>query len=160
MTHLLTHLRDKKALIIADLLSPLHYKPNREADLLALMKKYISAEPEQRPTLEPDLRACLDGCPYANPYTSPYTEEDVAYCDELLERFLHAASIDPPSAKRHRQTVLNKLEQLHTARHHGLLDDWRRQHIIDLLDTAVNSICLCPEHVPPHPASSAPQQMR
>jgi len=153
MDKIIESLRDKKAVIIDDLFRALDCKPDRDTDLLAMMKKYIAAEPKDRPPLLSQIRACMDGEPYQAPYLLPYFKEDVFFCNTLLERFIFAMTINPDAGKRHRQIVLDQLEGLNVARGYGLLDDWRREHITEFLDAAISQLCHCVEH-------TTEQQMR
>lgn len=42
--------KENKSGLLEDMLSFIHYTPNREADLLAFMEKYQKADCDERPT--------------------------------------------------------------------------------------------------------------
>lgn len=132
-------LRQKKQVILDDMMAAIRYTPNREADLLTFMRLYIKEDPEHRAVLLKNLRACMDGEPYPNPYAGQfgYTQEHVNRCGQVLEQFMSAVRENGPEASLLAEAVIDRLERLDASCGGGLIDDWRGEKLRQLIDAAV-----------------------
>lgn len=131
-------LRQKKQVILDDMMAAIRYTPNREADLLTFMRLYIKEDPERRAVLLRDLRACMDGEPYPNPYAGQfgYTQEHVDRCGQALEQYLTAVRENGPEAGLLAEDVIDRLNQLDESCGGSLIDDWRGEKLRRLIDAA------------------------
>lgn len=120
--------------ILDDLRVCLRYTPNRENDLLCFMEQYIKAPRKLRQTMLPSIRACMDGKSYPNPHLAyqQYGEEEIVVLEQLLRGYL--ADMHGDSNKvlvlENLITALNELQDKCCGQ---LIDDWRKDHLTQLL---------------------------
>ena len=135
-------LKIQKEGIIDDLKVCISYIPNRENDLLCFMEQYLKADIKERPGLLEEIRKCIDGGRYANPFLNYYCYdmEDIEELDLILEDFIDKIrnldiSLDGQIEKIIAETIF-KINELHDKCLGELIDPWRDERLINLIDSA------------------------
>lgn len=127
--------------ILDDLSVCLRYTPNRENDLLCFMEQYLKGNSENRPQILDELRACMDGAEYINPYLAyqHYGEPDVRLLEQLLCDYARdmKTCADKELVLTNLITAVNELQDKCCGQ---LLDNWRRDHLTQLLVSVAKEV--------------------
>lgn len=143
--------KEIKAAIIEDMLSYITYIPNRELDILAFMEQYQKADSEHRPFILECLRDCMDGKKYPNPYAKiyQYTTEDVAAFGQILDKYLENLSVlqgKSTAIANCVQETIYKMNELNEQCSCVLIDNWRRERVCGLINSAAEQTGLVSEN--------------
>jgi len=127
--------------ILDDLGVCLRYTPNRENDLLCFMEQYLKGNSDNRPRILRELRACMDGAEYVNPYLAyqHYGEQEVRLLEQLLCDYAHdmKTCADKELVLVSLITAINELQDKCCGQ---LLDNWRRDHLTQLVISVAKEI--------------------
>ena len=131
------------AVILEDLRVCLQYTPSRENDLVCFMEQYIKAPKELRQTLLPSIRACMDGKEYPNPYVlyQHYGDQEINLLEQLLRGYLQ----DMQSCSDKELVLTNLIAAINDLQDKccgQLIDNWRKDHLTQLLALAAKEQCL------------------
>jgi hypothetical protein len=143
MMKLKTEYEQLLGVILEDLRVCLQYTPSRENDLLCFMEQYIKAPKELRPTILQNLRACMDGKEYPNPYAvyQYYGEQEINLLEQLLRGYLQ----DMQSCSDKELVLTNLIAAINDLQDKccgQLIDNWRKDHLTQLLALAAKEQCL------------------
>jgi hypothetical protein len=137
----LSGLIKKKDEIITDMKACITYVPEQENDLLCFMERYLKAETEERPRLLEQLRKCMDGDVYDNPFEAYYcySVDDIERFNQILSSFLNQSkgiSNKPVEFETTVQKLVDQLNHLNASCRNELIDTYRREKLISLLEEA------------------------
>ncbi len=132
-------IQDSKERLLNDLYASVHYTPDPQTDLVALMAKYIKEEPENRSELLTHIRHCMDGEPYPNPYEGQFcfSAEDVDQCGKILDDYaaaMEACDGSPEEIQRLAGEVTNEINRLNETCRNGMIDTWRRDRLCEFIN--------------------------
>lgn len=102
MSDLKEQFQSRKKELLDDLRRFITFVPNREQDLMTIMRSYLGAEMEDREPILQNLLRCANGEPYPDPRAGSchYTEADIqalgAVIDRYLERLPGCGATPPP----------------------------------------------------------------
>ena len=135
----LAELKKKKDEIIADMKACITYAPDQVNDLLCLMERYIKAETEERQRLIGQIRRCMDGEIYDNPFEAYYcySIDDIERFDQILSSFINQSKglgYRQLELETEVQQVVNQLNHLNASCRYELIDSYRREKLISLLE--------------------------
>ncbi|MHB1151643.1 MAG: hypothetical protein ACYCWE_00070 [Eubacteriales bacterium] len=133
--------KELKNKITDDMRKFITYVPDKEADLLVMMRNYLNTEHEDRPLILSEITNCINGKEYNDPYADEvyYTFDTVDMVDTLLEKYyksLCAADGDEMKISAAIENVIGEINKLNELSHRGLIDTMRRELICGLVETA------------------------
>lgn len=131
----------RKEELLADLRQFITHKPDREGDLMTMMRQYLSAEPGNRESILRNLLRCANGESYPDPRagTYHYTEADIQALGDVIDRYLEQlpdCGGDAAAIQSRVDDAVGEINTLYQKSNLYLIDTWRREELCAILNGA------------------------
>jgi formylmethanofuran dehydrogenase subunit B len=133
--------RERKEALFSDLRKAITFVPDRERDIVAFMKSYLNAEPDDRYHILDNLLKCINGQEYPNPredYVS-YDETDIQALSESITQFftgLELTNGNEIEIKKCVSAVVKTVNELNESCGKSMMDTWRREELCGIINGA------------------------
>ena len=141
MSDLKEQFQSRKKALLADLRKFIAFVPNREQDLMDMMRQYLNAEPSGREAILQNLLRCANGEPYPDPRAGShhYTESDVQAMGAVIDRYLEqlpACEGDSDKIQACVDGAVREINALNQRSELYLIDTFRREELCAILNGA------------------------
>lgn len=133
--------KDRKEELLVDLRKFITHVPDREQDLMTLMRDYLAAEAEGREPILQNLLHCAAGEPYPDPRAGSYhyTEADIRALGDVIDRYLEqlpSCGGDAEAIQQCMDAAVREINALYQKSELYLIDTWRREELCAILNGA------------------------
>lgn len=141
MSGLKEQFQDRKKELLDDLRRFITFVPNREQDLMTIMRSYLGAETEDREPILQNLLRCANGEPYPDPRAGSchYTEADIQALGAVIDRYLErlpGCGGDTTAIQELVNGAVQEINALYQKSKLYLIDTWRRDELCAVLNGA------------------------
>lgn len=141
MSDLKEQFQSRKKELLDDLRKFITFVPDREQDLMTMMRQYLNAEPGSREPILQNLLRCANGEAYPDPRAGSrhYTESDVQALGAVIDRYLEQLPACEGDADKIQACVNGAVREINALNQRSelyLIDTWRREELCAILNGA------------------------